>query len=113
MVGHRTPEDLEKDLVSDCHASAERMGAYLTHVGQRKAKGAGTTVGFPDLVLICNGQVVLIELKKPGGYVSLGQQEFIRRAHEQRVKVYVVDRIEDFEALINQCRKPVGVRRRE
>jgi hypothetical protein len=102
---------LERDLVAECQRSAERMNAFLAVVGQRNAKKAGSTLGFPDLVLFCAGQVRLIELKRTKtadsqrGRLNLGQIAFIEKADEQRVTVHVVDRVEDFEALVNGCRR--------
>ena len=102
---------LERDLVDDCRDAATHMGAFLAEVGQRRAKGSGTTLGFPDLVLICAGCVKLIELKRtqdaenPRGRLNLGQQAFMERAAEQGVTVHVVDRIEQFVELVNACRR--------
>ncbi len=101
----------ESDVLDDCREYAKAMGAYLMEVGQRKARGSGTTRGFPDLVLVCAGHVVLIELKRlkvkgeSGGRLSIWQEAVIARCAEQGVKVHVVDRIEDFVALVNACRR--------
>jgi hypothetical protein len=103
---------LERDLVEECRKAAEAMSAFLAVVGQRNARKSGSTLGFPDLVLICNGHTVLIELKRtktaenPAGCLNLGQHAFIARAAEQGVCVHVVDRLEDFIALVNACRRP-------
>lgn len=102
---------LEKDLVHECELAAKAMGAFLAKVGQRRAKGSGTTIGFPDLVLLCNGHVELIELKRtkapdtPGGCLNVGQIAFIERAAEQGVTVHVVDTLDDFVRLVNGCRR--------
>ena len=99
--------DLERDLVQQCRESAKAMSAFLAEVGQYRAKGSGTTIGFPDLVLICAGHVVLIETKRAqGGVLAIGQHEFIRRAGEQHVDVHVVTTAQEFEALVNRCRRP-------
>lgn len=109
--------DLERDLVADCKASARTMGAYLLCVGQRRAKGSGTTVGFPDLVLVCNGHVELIECKRPatdgqrGGVLTRGQGWVIDLCAEQGVGVHVIETVREFEAIVNSCRRPAGVRR--
>lgn len=101
---------LERDLVDECRAVAEAMNAFLAEVGQRRAKGSGTTVGFPDLVLICAGQVRLIEVKRtkaadhPRGTLNLGQVAFIENADKQRVTVHVIDNAEDFTRILNGCR---------
>ena len=104
---------LERDLVADCRRSAVAMNAFLAEVGQRRAKGSGTTIGYPDLTLICAGRVILIECKRPKtaehphGYLSLGQSAFIARALEMGVQVEVIDSVTDFEALVNSCRRRV------
>ena len=103
--------ELESDLVDRCRQYAERMGVYLMEVGQWNAKRSGTTRGFPDLVLVCAGHVVPIEVKRlkmkgeQGGRLSIWQQAVITRCAEQGVKVYVVDRVEDFVRLVNECRR--------
>ena len=52
----------EASLVNECKAVVEALGAFLAVVGQQKAKGSGTTRGLPDLVLMCAGEVRLIEV---------------------------------------------------
>lgn len=102
---------LERDLISQCRESAEAMNAFLAMVGQRRAKGSGTTLGFPDLVLICAGRVVLIEAKRPksdgtpGGEVSLGQQAFMEKAAAQGVTVHAIWTVREFEEIVNSCRR--------
>lgn len=102
---------LESDLVADIAKAAAAMNAFVAFVGQRKAKGSGTTLGFPDAVLMCAGQVRLIEIKRPAtdehphGYLSLGQSAFIEKAEAQGVMVHVVDSVEGFCAVVNSCRK--------
>lgn len=101
----------EAALVDKCREVAEAMGAFLAVVGQRNAKKSGSTLGFPDLVLICSGQVRLIEMKRPkddgdaGGRLNLGQIAFIERAAEKHVEVHVVDRVDDFVQVVNSCRR--------
>ena len=34
----------ERDLVDDCRDVAKHMGAFLAEVGQRRAKGSGSTL---------------------------------------------------------------------
>ena len=102
---------LERELVNECRAIAQAMNAYLMEVGQRRAKGSGTTVGFPDLVLVCAGRVQLIEVKRPKteehpqGYVSLAQQAVIDKCAEQGVTVHVLHCAEQFVELVNSCRR--------
>lgn len=109
---------LERDVVQDCRILAAAMGVFLAEVGQRDARKSGTTKGYPDLTLMCAGQVVLIEVKRPAtaehphGYLSLGQSAFIARAAEMGVEVEVVETAQDFAAIVNHCRRSRGVARR-
>jgi len=104
---------LERDLVDQCRESAVAMNAFLAVVQQHVAKKSGTTRGFPDLVLICAGKVVLIECKRPKtaehprGYLSLGQSAFIARALEMGVQVEVIETVREFEQVVNSCRRRV------
>ena len=98
--------DLERDLVAECQRIAAAMNAYVMVVGQRRAKGSGTTTGYPDMTLVCSGQVRLIELKRPKlGCLSLGQIAVIEKCAEQGVTVHVVDSAEDFIGIVNECRR--------
>ena len=107
----------EAELVQQCKEVAERFNAFLAVVGQRNARKSGSTLGFPDLVLICAGEVRLIEMKRAkdgtdaGGKLNLGQHAFIAAALEQRVVVEVIDNLDGFVALLNSCRSSHGVQR--
>jgi len=109
----------EAALVQKCREVAEAMNAFLAVVGQRNARKSGSTLGFPDLVLICAGEIRLIEMKRAkdgtdaGGKLNLGQIAFIGAALEQGVRVEVVDNLQDFVAVLNSCRSSHGVRRTE
>ena len=102
---------LERDLVADCREAATAMHAFLAEVGQKRAKNSGTTVGYPDLTLMCNGHTVLIEVKRtkapgtPKGLLNLGQIAFIERAAEQGVEVRVIETLQQFVDVVNECRK--------
>ena len=108
---------LERDLVDDCRDVAKHMGAFLAEVGQRRAKGSGTTLGFPDLVLMCNGQTHLIEVKREkdaenaAGELNLGQQAFMLNAWEKGgVHVHAISSEREFVAIVNSCRRPSAPR---
>ena len=97
---------LEKDLVGECVKAADAMNCFLAVVGQRNARKSGSTLGFPDAVAFCAGQVRFIEFKQPDtGRLNLGQLAFIVRAAEQGVPVYVVQRLADFVDVVNSCRR--------
>ena len=96
----------EKDLVQEIRLAAKAMSVFLVEMGQRKAKGSGSTIGLPDLAVIVAGETVWIECKRPGlGCLSVGQIAFIERAAEQGVAVHVVDDVQQFADLVNAARR--------
>ena len=85
----------ERDLVAACCQRAEDMGANLEVVGQRNAKGSGTTLGAPDLILFASGWTIPIETKRLGripsddGQLSLDQRARIYDRLQQGVQTAV------------------------
>jgi hypothetical protein len=104
----------EAALVQSCREVAERFNAFLAVVGQRNARKSGSTLGFPDAVLFCSGEVRFVEFKDhKTGRLNLGQTCFIARALEQGIEIHVVDNVSDFVSIVNSCRSSHGVRRTE
>ena len=101
----------ESALVDEILVVAKAMNCHLVEIGQRRAKGSGTTVGVPDLAVNCAGKTVWIETKRahrPGeghGCLSIGQQAFIEKAAAQGVHVFVVDDVQQFIDIVNGCRR--------
>ncbi len=99
----------EASLVNQCRLAAEAANAFLAVVGQRDSRKSGSTLGFPDLVLMRYGQIRLIECKRPkadgdgGGHLNLGQHAFIAMALEHGVEVEVIDNLNDFVRVLNGC----------
>ena len=102
---------MERDLVQEIRLRAKAMNVMLCEIGQY-GRPKGTTIGFPDLVAIAGGRVVLIETKRAHvkneghGVLNRGQVEFIRRAAEQGVHVFVIDHPDDAVAIFNAMRRP-------
>ena len=97
--------ELEADLVNRCREDAEAMGVYLEVAGQRKAKGSGTTVGFPDAILYACGHVVPVEFKRfTDGRISQAQAAAIIRRERQGVATRVVRTEDEFVKLVNHLR---------
>ena len=103
----------EAALVDEIRVIAKAMNVHLVEIGQRRAKGSGTTVGVPDLAVNCAGKTVWIETKRahrPGeghGCLSIGQEAFIAKASDQGVHVFVVDDAQQFVDIVNACRRKV------
>lgn len=109
---------LEKDLVGECLIMAAALNVYVEVIGQRKAKGSGTTVGVADMLVYCAGQVLPVELKRakhhdgtPAGTLSLGQVVAIERRQEAGVRTAVVTTVEEFVSAVNSMRRSRGVQR--
>lgn len=63
-------------------ATFRRMGKYALK-------------GVPDIFVVHNGKVYLIEVKRPKGKLSEHQLEFQRRCAEENVPYYVVYSVDD------------------
>jgi hypothetical protein len=75
-------EGLESDLVADITKALREQGYLVAVVGQHKAKGSGTTVGYPDMSVRRrtwpDGLVCLIEVKTASGELSGEQEELLK-----------------------------------
>jgi len=69
----------ESEMVQDCLTWLEENDLVGWVVGQRNAKGSGTTVGYPDLSIRASwwprGFAVLVELKNAEGTLSKEQED--------------------------------------
>ena len=102
MTRTRTDPDLESTLVLNCQRLLRDYcgSAYMEVIGQRKAKGSGTTVGAPDAVLYRKGQVFIIEFKSRTGRLSRGQELAIHCRWAELVPTYVVSTEQEFADLL-------------
>lgn len=97
--------ELEADLVNRCREDAEAMDVYLEVAGQRKAKGSGTTIGFPDAILYASGHVVPVEFKRfEDGRISKAQAAAILKRERQGIATRIIRTEDEFVALVNRCR---------
>lgn len=109
-----SPYLLESSLVADILAAAERMGLYCEQLGQRKAKGSGTTTGAPDLILYGNGRMVPLEVKRPktdgtrAGRFSLDQLVAAENRRHRGVETYAPSTLEHAVSLMNWIRCGTG-----
>jgi hypothetical protein len=59
--------------------------------------------GVPDrLVFLPGGQIFLVELKKPGGKLTLLQEKMKKKFEDMGFKFYVIDSYELVEEFINE-----------
>lgn len=95
----------EKSLVTTCCEVAEHMGCVLEVVGQRKAKGSGTTIGAPDALLSCSGRYIPIEFKTAEGRLTLAQKALIVDRQRCGVETAVIRGVDEFIDLVNRTRR--------
>lgn len=64
------------------------------------------TAGVPDRIVILNGLICFVELKRPkGGRISDMQEWRIKQLHKQDVKAYVLKNKEEVDYLIEHMMK--------
>jgi hypothetical protein len=100
MVSH--DERLESEIIANCKRWLNdfQMG-YMEVAGQRKAKGSGTTLGFPDAVVYSKGKVFIVEFKRPhGGVLSAAQVIAIAARKAEGVETHVISNEQDFVDLL-------------
>jgi len=98
----------ESELVAVCRDVlnyTEPPLGYLEVIGQRRAKGAGNSLGAPDAILYCAGQVAVIEFKRPDGRLSGVQQTARRIRAEHGVETHIIKGLTEFVALVNRLRR--------
>ena len=89
------------------------MNVYCEVIGQRRAKGSGTTQGAPDMLVYVAGRALPVEFKRaldrvthtPCGKLSYDQIVAIERRAAQGVETHVVDSLDDFVRLVNEARR--------
>jgi hypothetical protein len=95
-------ERLEATVVANCKQMVNDFGGYLEVIGQRKAKGSGSTVGAPDGILYRRGRISVIEFKRPhGGRLDRGQELAIMCRASEGVPTYVVSCEQEFADLLS------------
>ena len=114
----RMPPHLERDLVAEVAVIAKAMNVYVEFMGQRRADKAGQSIGSPDMLIYCGGQVLPVEFKRarnhdgtPAGKLSLGQIVAMERRQDAGVRTAVVTSVEEFVSAVNGLRKARGVPR--
>jgi hypothetical protein len=99
-----TDPDNEHDVIQECREVAKRVGVVLEEVGQRRAKGSGTTIGFPDLCLSVAGWWVPLEGKFRAN-VSEAQYLLAAWKREQGVDTARITSGQDLADVIGFCMK--------
>ena len=94
----------EAGVIQQCREVAQRCGVVLEEVGQRKAKGSGTTRGFPDLALSVAGWWVPLEGKFKAQVSELQYQLAVWK-REQGVDTARITGGQDLADVIGFCRR--------
>lgn len=77
-------------------------------VAGAKLKRMGMVKGAPDLIVICDGVICFLEVKKPGGYLSPEQKAFRDECAANSLPYAVVRGIGDVEAFFQD----IGIKTR-
>ena len=77
--------DLEKDVEQHLKKQVENFGGLCL-----KFISPGTR-GVPDRLIIYNGNVLFVELKKPGGKLRPDQIKCISKFNDHFIPVFVID----------------------
>lgn len=95
-------ERLEADVIKNCKQwlNDYHLG-YMEVAGQRKAKGSGSTLGFPDAVVYSRGRVFIVEFKRPnGGVLSADQRIAITAREAEGIETWVICNEQEFVRMI-------------
>ena len=105
-------EGEEEKLVEDIRQELTRRGYLVCVVGQRNAKGSGTTVGYPDMSFRCSdwprGMACLIEIKNASGEMTREQKGLHKDgwSYEARSVAEVIECLMEFERDLMRLEKP-------
>jgi hypothetical protein len=116
MTRRGTPEaDLQRSVVQALRTALPRTAIVhhcaneVTEAGPRSAKrqailvGMGVHAGFADLMILCDGRVLFLELKSPKGRLRPTQEAFCDAVLAQGFGWALVRSLDDaLEALANQ-----------
>lgn len=109
MTRHKRPEEIFQRAVAQYLDLALPEDAVFFHCpnGGARSKAAagifkamGVKAGIPDIIVIYQGQVVAIELKAPGGTLSLAQKAMHEHLTNAGALVYTATRIEEEERFL-------------
>ena len=66
------------------------------------------TIGVPDRIVVLNGNIVFVELKRPGGKPRPSQLDIHRRLALRGVGVLIIDSKEQCNELVAELKKNKG-----
>lgn len=58
--------------------------------------------GIPDFILVCQGECIFIELKKPGGKVSKIQEVVFNEIRATDTHVYIAHNLGEFKSFVRK-----------
>lgn len=113
------PQMTEDRLQAECFQwhwnTFPHLRKTLFHVQQKarnkiegnKFKAMGVVQGVSDLILVCPGETVYIELKTDTGSQSPDQKEFQKVIEEYGCqKYYLIRSLEQFQELVKKLQQP-------
>ena len=92
-----TPEKRVQNTIVDYLHKWQQCG-YPVYVERRNAGGFSYQKGIPDLYAIIDGVHLEIEVKRPGGELTIMQQKFRDRCKQLKIHWCCASCIDDIEA---------------
>ena len=100
-------EGAMKPTITETHIK-QQIKMLLGHLGifnYHLLQGMGAYKGVQDRVMHYKGRVIYLEIKKPGGKMSIHQIGFEAQCKEDGVDYFVVSSTEELEALLGALDK--------
>ena len=95
MLGRRSESQVQSAIVR----ALSQLGFLVIHVPNQATRGrqrySGLLSGAPDLIVIGNGRIWFLEVKKPGGKQSHSQVMVQRLIEERGFAYYVVHSVDE------------------
>lgn len=95
--------DIALGQVNQCALEREIESKFCEHVARRGGlalKFTSSISGVPDRIVILNGEVFFVELKRPSGKTRKLQNAMIRKMRAAGATVYVVKTINQIKDII-------------
>lgn len=81
------------------------LNKMIKNIGGLSYKFTSVVNGVPDRIIIYNGKIYLVEVKKPNEKPRANQVHIHKKINEQNVPVYVIDTTEGVDDFVTKTLK--------